>query len=148
MSKPGSDLRTYVLAAAAVAALLAPLASRAQVADLEVRVVGADGSQGAVEVSLFNSAESFMREPFLQMAGQPVDDRAWVATFFAVPTGEYAVVVVHDENGNGRRDNGLLGIGGEPYGFSNGARPLLGWPDFEDAAFEVREDTGIEIEVE
>lgn len=73
---------------------------------------------------------------------------AYEATFFAIPAGEYAVVVVHDENGNGRLDNGLLGLGGEPWGFSNSARPLLGRPDFADAAFEVREDTAIEIELD
>ena len=140
-------MRRTALAAAA-AALLAPAASVAQVADLEVRVVGAAAQEGTVEISLFNSAEAFMREPFLQMTGQPADDGAYLATFFAIPTGEYAIVVVHDENDNGRLDNGLFGIGGEAWGFSNGVRPLLGWPDFADAAFEVREDAGIEIELD
>jgi len=134
--------------AVVAAALLAPAVSLAQVADLDVRVVGADTQEGTVEISLFNSAETFMREPFQQMTGQPLDDGAFEATFFAIPTGEYAVVVVHDENGNGRLDSGLLGIGGEAYGFSNGVRPLLGWPDFADAMFEVREDTGIEVEID
>lgn len=140
-------MRITVIAAAA-AALLGPAVSLAQVADLAVHVAGAGAQQGSVEISLFNSAETFMREPFLQMAGQPADDGAYEATFFAIPTGEYAVVVVHDENGNGRLDSGLFGIGGEPWGFSNGVRPLLGWPDFADAAFEVQGDTGIEIRID
>ena len=140
-------MRRTVLVAAA-AALLAPTASLAQVADLAVHVVGTGAQQGTVEISLFNSAETFMREPFLQMAGQPAEDGAYEATFFAIPTGEYAVVVVHDENDNGKLDSGLFGIGGEAWGFSGGARPMLGWPDFADAAFEVREDTGVEIELD
>lgn len=133
---------------AAAAALLAPAAALAQVADLEVRVVGASTQEGTVEISLFNSAKTFMREPFLQMAGRAMGDGAYEATFFAIPTGEYAVVVFHDENDNGRPDSGLFGMGGEAYGFSNDVRPLLGWPEFGEAAFEVQEDTGIEIELD
>ena len=132
----------------ALLALLAPSASLAQVADLKIRVTGASTEEGTVEVSLFNSAETFMREPFLQMAGQRVENGTYEADFAAVPTGDYAVVVVHDENGNGQFDNGLFGIGGEAYGFSNGVRPMVGWPDFEDAAVSVEEDTTIEIELD
>lgn len=128
--------------------LIAPAWCLAQVADLKVRVLGADTPEGTVEVSLFNSAETFMREPFLQMAGQNVDNGTYEVDFAAIPTGDYAVVVVHDENDNGKLDNGLFGIGGEGYGFSNNVRPLLGWPDFEDAAFAVGEDTTIEIELD
>ena len=68
--------------------------------------------------------------------------------FTAVPVGEYAVVAVHDENDNGKLDTGLLGFGGEGYGFSNGVRPMLGWPDFEAAAFSVTGDTRVEIELD
>lgn len=139
---------THSAAAMLLLALLAPSPGLAQVADLKVRVLGANTQEGSVEVSLFNSAETFMREPFLQMAGQHVENGAFEADFAAVPTGDYAVVVVHDENGNGKLDNGLFGIGGEGYGFSNDARPLLGWPDFGDAAVSVGEDTIIEIELD
>ena len=64
------------------------------------------------------------------------------------PTGRYAVVAVHDENENGKLDNGLLGFGGEGYGFSNGVRPLLGWPAFDAAAVTVESDMTIEIELD
>lgn len=139
--------RITALAGLALASL-APLPGLAQVADLTIRVIGADTTEGAVEISLFNSAESFMREPFLQMSGVAVDGGAYEANFAAVPTGEYAAVAVHDENNNGQLDNGLLGFGGESFGFSNGVRPLLGWPAFEDAAVTVNEDVAIEIELE
>jgi len=127
---------------------LSPLTGLAQLADLKIRVVGADTPEGTVEVSIFNAADSFMREPFLQMSGVAADNGAYEAIFAAVPTGEYAAVAVHDENGNGTLDNGLFGLGGEGYGFSNGVRPVLGWPAFEDAAFTVDADTTIEIELD
>lgn len=125
-----------------------PLDSVAQVVEVSVRVVGADTEKGTVEVSLFASAETFMREPFLQLSGAIADDGAYEATFYGVPTGEYAAVAVHDENDNGKLDNGLFGFGGERYGFSNGVRPMLGWPDFSAAAFSVTGDTEIVIELD
>ena len=140
-------IKMTVLAGLALASL-APLPGLAQVADLTIRVVGADTNEGTVEISLFNAADRFMREPFLQMSGVAADDGAYEAIFAAVPTGEYAAVAVHDENGNGRLDNGLFGLGGEGYGFSNGVRPLLGWPAFEDAAVTLDADITVEIELD
>ena len=134
-------------AAIQLVTLLTPVLGLAQVADLKIRVFGTSTQEGTVEISIFNSAETFMREPFVQMAGRQVGNGTYEAHFTAVPTGNYAVVVVHDENGNGKFDNGLFGIGGEAYGFSNGVRPMVGWPEFEDAAFEAEEDAVIEIEL-
>jgi uncharacterized protein (DUF2141 family) len=127
---------------------LAPATCLAQLADLAIRVVEAGTAEGAVEVSLFNSADTFMREPFLQTSGRVADDGTFVAYFAAVPAGRYAAVAVHDENNNGKLDNGLFGLGGERYGFSNNVSPMFGWPDFEDAAFTVEGPTGIEIELD
>jgi uncharacterized protein (DUF2141 family) len=127
---------------------LAPATCRAQLADLAIRVVEAGTAEGAVEVSLFNSPDTFMREPFLQTSGRVADDGTFVAYFAAVPAGRYAAVAVHDENNNGKLDNGLFGLGGEGYGFSNNVSPMFGWPDFEDAAFTVEGPTGIEIELD
>jgi uncharacterized protein (DUF2141 family) len=127
---------------------LVPVLGLAQVADVSVRVVRADPATGTLEISLFNSAETFLQEPFLQTSGPVNEDGSYAALFAKVPTGEYAVVVVHDENGNGKLDNGFLGIGGESYAFSNDARPLFGRPSFERAKFAVENDTRIEINVE
>ena len=46
--------------------LLIPFAAEAQLARLTVTVQGLNPATGTVEISLFNSAESFMKEPFLQ----------------------------------------------------------------------------------
>ncbi len=60
-------------------------------------------------------------------------------TFESVPNGKYAVVLVHDLNGNDQLDmNGQMPA--EPFGFSKLAF-LMGPPQFKDCAFEVKEDT-------
>jgi len=45
--------------------------------------------------------------------------------------------VVDDANGNGDLDRNLLGIPTESYGFSNGVRPTLRAPTFDEAAIGV-----------
>ena len=67
--------------------------------------------------------------------------------FVGLPEGEYAVVVVHDANDNGKLDNGFLGFGGESYGYSNSAQPWFGRPDFEDVKIMV-DQPGTMVEID
>ena len=59
--------------------------------------------------------------------------------FNDVEPGEYAVSLLHDENGNGKVDKALF-IPTEGFGFSRDAKLRLGPPRFSAAAFEVRDD--------
>jgi uncharacterized protein (DUF2141 family) len=120
-------------------------AGQAETTDVIVRVVDADPAAGTLEISLFNSAETFLKEPYLQTSGAVNEDGTHVARFGKVPPGEYAVVVVHDENGNGKLDTGFLGFGGESYAYSNDAHPLFGRPSFDEVKFAVDADTRVEI---
>lgn len=116
--------------------------------DVTVRVVRADPVTGTLEISLFNSADTFLKQPYLQTSGAVNEDGTHMARFGKVPPGEYAVVVVHDENGNGKLDTGFLGFGGESYAYSNDAHPLFGRPSFDDAKFAVDADTRVEISLD
>lgn len=51
--------------------------------------------------------------------------------------GIYAAAAFHDENRSGDFDTNFIGLPREGYGFSNGARALLGPPAFEDASVEL-----------
>jgi len=112
---------------------------------LTVKVAGLAPETGSVEVSLFNSAETFMLEPFFQESGVPDKDGNVEVLFLNVFEGEYGVVVVHDENANSLYDAGFLGFGAEPVGYSNDAAPWLGRPSFEDVSFDVQESMEISI---
>jgi uncharacterized protein (DUF2141 family) len=61
--------------------------------------------------------------------------------FEDIPPGTYALVVIHDENMNGKLDTNLLGIPTEGYGFSNDAKALLGAPSFSPAGFQYNGET-------
>ena len=140
--------RRSAWAAAALLALLPGSGQADETFDVSVRVVDADPTTGTLEISLFNSAEGFLREPYLQTSGAVNEDGSHMTRFGKVPAGEYAVVVVHDENGNGKLDTGFLGFGGESYAYSNDARPLFGRPGFDKAKFAVDADTRIQISLE
>ncbi|HET6565893.1 MAG TPA: DUF2141 domain-containing protein, partial [Xanthomonadales bacterium] len=114
---------------------------------LTVNVTGLSKT-GTVEVSLFDSAENFMKKPFYQESGEPDDEGKLQVTFLNVFEGTYGLVVVHDENGNELYDSGFLGFGAEPVGYSNNARPWFTRPDFEAVSFEVQADLEVTIDME
>ncbi|MBT8047460.1 MAG: DUF2141 domain-containing protein [Xanthomonadales bacterium] len=130
-----------------VTLLFYPAVAAAELPGINVRVKNVSVSTGTIEVSLFNSAETFMREPFLQESGPVNENGAFETRFVAIPDGEYAVVVVHDANDNGRLDTGFLGFGSEDYGFSNNVRPWFGRPGFDQVKFTV-DRPGITVEVD
>jgi len=128
--------------------ILMPVMAQAQLAKLSVTIRGLEPATGKLEVSLFNSAESFLKKPLLQNS-EPVDGNEETTEFVGLVEGEYAVVVVHDENDNGVLDTGFLGFGGESYGYSNNAFSWLGRPSFNAARFTVgAEDQEIVIDLD
>lgn len=114
-----------------------PLLARADLAKIELTVTGIEPSKGILEVSLFNSAETFMTKPMVQQSRAVADRTEVTFTFSGLVEGDYAIVVVHDKNDNKTLDSGFLGFGGEAYGFSNNVSPWFGWPSFKDATIKV-----------
>ena len=56
--------------------------------------------------------------------------------FESLPPGKYAVMVIHDENENGKLDSNFMGIPSEGYGFSQNPR-VMRRATFEEALFEL-----------
>jgi len=112
--------------------MLIPAIAFAEITSITVKVKNLSPPTGTVEVTLFNSAETFMQEPYRQHSGTIGEDGEYKTVFTDLTAGEYAVVVAHDANDNGKLDPGFLGFGGEGYGFSNKASSWFGRPDYED----------------
>lgn len=111
--------------------------AEAELPSLAVYVTYSLPATGTLEITLFNSEENFMQEVFLQLSGEVKEDGTYSGYFAGLEEGEYALVVVNDENGNDEYDSGFLGFGAEPLGYSNNVRPLLGRPDFDDVKFSI-----------
>jgi uncharacterized protein (DUF2141 family) len=106
---------------------------------IHVKVLNIRNSTGTVDCALFDSPAGFPTEVLLSATNiMIIKVRKTQARcdFEDIPPGTYALAVVHDENMNGKLDTNFLGIPKEGYGFSNGARSLLGAPSFSAASFE------------
>ncbi|MFC5343003.1 DUF2141 domain-containing protein [Brevundimonas staleyi] len=67
-----------------------------------------------------------------------------VARFIGVPAGRYAVASFQDVNRDGQLNfGGMMGAPSEPWGYSRGARGVMGPPRFEDAAVSVGANGGV-----
>lgn len=126
--------------------LFSSVPASAELSSLKITVTDAATTTGTVEVTLFDSKDSFLKKSFLQRNGKVSENGTFVAEFIGLGEGEYAVVVVHDENDNGIFDSGFLGFGGEGLGYSNNVRPFLVQPDFDDVKLSINAGrTEIEI---
>lgn len=107
-------------------------------AGIHVKILDIRNSIGAVACALFESSEGFPTE-YLRSATNivfmKVRDKQARCDFEDIPSGTYALAVVHDENMNGELDTNWMGVPKEGYGFSNDAKGLLGAPTFSAASF-------------
>lgn len=121
-----------------------------QTGRLTILVSGFEDDAGTALIALTNDPGSFPPDKSTALRGKtikPVNGRAR-AVFTDLPHGRYAASVIHDRDGNGRLTTNLLGVPSEAYGFSNRARGVFGPPDFEEAAFDLKEpDKTIVVEV-
>jgi uncharacterized protein (DUF2141 family) len=109
---------------------------------LRVRVAGIQPTHGQMRIALFASEDGFPidankaeRIDSLPVTGPEVE---WVADHVA--TGKWAVVVLHDEDEDGRMKTDWLGRPREGWGVSNGDQHRSGLPRFDESAVEVGED--------
>lgn len=125
------------------------LAGAASAATLTIEITEISEPKGKMMVKLVASAEAYEGEQ-KPTAAQAVDvtSNAPISLKFAdLAPGNYAVMVMQDENGNGRLDSNMLGIPKEGYGFSNNPR-VMRKPTFDESKFVVTEaDQQIKIEI-
>ena len=136
---------------AVLTVLLALFAPSINASELRITVDGIRSPQGTILIGLYDSLESFTRAIELSDKDGFLNDpnrfaavalKANAAMKSAVvltnlDPGQYAIILFHDENGNGKLDKNALGVPTEPYGFSNNVRGFLGPPAFEEAIMEV-----------
>jgi uncharacterized protein (DUF2141 family) len=143
---------TVFLRAALGLCLLVPAFS-AGAAELRVSVNGLQAVTGSVMIGLYDSRKTFehaieladkegiMNDPnrVAGIAMRANAQRSASVVFTNLVPGRYAIILFHDENGNGHLDKNFWGVPLEPYGFSNDAQGILGPPSFADAGFDLAE---------
>lgn len=112
---------------------------------LTLEVVGMKEKKGNLLISVYNSAEDYLKKPVKTLT-TPVDALTKRIALL-LETGTYAVVVYQDENANGRIDRNFFHLPTEPSGFSRDARPKFGPPRYKPASFALSEDMEMRIRV-
>ena len=132
---------TFAARIASLAVCVAGLsASPVFAADLTVNLEGLRAQSGLVKVALVNSAEAWDGKAApVQATGAPAKGETAQFTFKDLKPGRYAVMITHDENGNGKLDTNLIGMPVEGYGFSNNPR-VMRKPTWDETRFEVGAD--------
>jgi len=107
-------------------------------ADVTVVVENLRSADGDVRIALWSAADGFTEaDSVVAETKQKAQFGRVIFRLAGLPTGRYAVVSYHDENGNGDFDRTFLGLPKEGLGFSNGAWISLGPPAFDEAAVDV-----------
>jgi len=132
-------LRRGAIAAAAAGAFVA-LSAAVPVAQLDVGIDHVRSAKGLIRLCLTRDPDNFPA---------CIDDHDAVTRSFpaatheahidGLPYGEYAVAVIHDENGNAKLDT-FAGIPREGYGFSRNAAVVFVPPKFAAARFAIESD--------
>ena len=131
--------RTYIALVLSVTALCA------QSHRLTLDVVGMKEKKGNLLISVYDSAEDYLKKPIKTLT-TPVDALT-KRVVLELESGTYAVVIYQDLNSNGKVDRNFFRLPTEPCGFSRDARPKMGPPRYKPASFTLNEDTEMRIKI-
>lgn len=114
----------------------APAAKTGQVI---VEIVGVHSSQGQVYVAMYCGKAGFPGDMKKACASKFADAKKgrMRLVFDAVPAGEFALSMIHDENSNRTLDRNFLGIPKEGWGASRDAKANFGPPSYSDAVLKL-----------
>lgn len=119
-----------------IACAVGLVASPAWAADLHVDIEAISTQRGHLVVFVFDSKAAWEAQgaPVRRERRRPDGDDRLQVRLSGLARGEYAVVVLHDTDANGRFDTGAFGIPRDDYGFSNDPT-VLARPAFERVRF-------------
>ncbi len=117
---------------------------------LTVNVEKLRNSEGIVQFALYNKEGSIPDEDFkkyYKIVKANIVNGSSTITFHGIPSGKYAVNILHDENNNGKIDKGFL-LPKEGIGFSNFQTiGLSNKPSFLKASFDFNSDKIIKVTI-
>ncbi|NVO02045.1 MAG: DUF2141 domain-containing protein [Bacteroidetes bacterium] len=103
--------------------------------NLTFSVTGCENNDGQIMVQLYRKNDEMPSSPFKKVKATIKNNKATVL-IEGIPYGDYAAIIVHDENSNGMIDHSF-GIPSEHLGFTNNWELTLfsGMPSFDKLRF-------------
>lgn len=111
-----------------------------------LEVEGMLNKKGNMSINVFNSTETYLKEPVQSMKIDLADYEGNSFILENLEKGEYAISVHHDENDNGELDFGGMGPV-EGYGFSNNPDAAFGPAKYEAAKLDIQKDIVLAIKL-
>ena len=116
---------------------------------ISLTITNLRNDKGFVLISLFkdgvgypdNAAKAF------KTAKVTIKDKKATFLFSGLPTGTYAISILHDENNDQKMNKSFLGLPKEGYGFSNNAIGAFGPPSLGRASFRHTQNTLTQVSI-
>ena len=127
--------------------LLFPTVENSDTGKIELKINNLKNKKGALLINLFARKEGFPDDPKQSIRSWKMQPSSAI-TLSNIPNGAYALVVMHDEDGDNAMTYNYLNIPKEGFGFSGYRARLLERPDFKKALFSHRyPETLIDIQL-
>ena len=112
-----------------------------------VIIPNVEHDRGYIDVKIYDSKESFLKEgEAVETVRKKVNKGEVVVPLTKIHEGQIAIVVYHDEDGDGELKTGLFWRPKEGFAFSNNYSPK-GPPKFKKAAIILEHGVPVEIEL-
>lgn len=108
-----------------------------------------EATGGAVRLAVYADEQGFLQQAAAKHEGRIGADGVAVLPLRDLDPGAYAFVAYYDANGDGRLNRGgVLGRPTEPVAFSNGVKPKLRKPRFDEAKVDVARGAVVVLELD
>ena len=116
---------------------------------LQVSISGASSDAGSIRILVFSKPSGFPDQVKQAVRSISLAPKSGKANFKLtdLPSGTYAIGVIHDQDNNGKLSTNAVGYPTEKFGFSKNPKVYFGPPSFEKAAF-VLGKTAISLEID
>jgi uncharacterized protein (DUF2141 family) len=112
-----------------------------------VIITNVEHDKGYIDIKIYNSKDSFLKEDeAIEAVRKKVNKGKVVVPLTKIHEGQIAIVVYHDEDGDGELKTGLFWRPKEGFAFSNNYNPK-GPPKFKKAAIMLEHGVPVEIEL-
>lgn len=144
------QLSSFILASITILILFSFNIQKGETYSLTIEVKELQNSKGVVQFALYNKDGTIPDEDYkkcYKILKEKIQNGSSKVTFSNLPSGKYAVNILHDENENGEIDKGFI-LPIEGIGFSNyQSVGLTNRPNFSKACFELKENKTINVKV-
>lgn len=116
---------------------------------LKINIVNLRNNKGHLLLSIFKDGVGYPDKPEISFkrARLIITNKTASFDFTGLPTGNYAIAILHDENDDMKMNTNFFGLPKEGYGFSNNVMGTFGPPGYSKASFNYNTNTAATISI-